>query len=144
MSLGKWLLKTFDNTNVDDLLEKVRQLENQVASLNDSLRKHVESEGRLSMQNKEMSDELSRQKSLLKGQDVTLKEREELISKLEKTVSELHNTIEVSHSKETELEQELTIEKSSLSKSESERDMMQKQLINCKANIDRLENIAVR
>lgn len=84
MSLGKWLLKTFDNTNVDDLLEKVRQLENQVASLNDSLRKHVESEGRLSMQNKEMSDELSRQKSLLKGQDVTLKEREELISKLEK------------------------------------------------------------
>lgn len=49
MSLGKWLLKTFDNTNVDDLLEKVRQLENQVASLNDSLRKHVESEGRLSM-----------------------------------------------------------------------------------------------
>ena len=75
MSLGKWLLKTFDNTNVDDLLEKVRQLENQVASLNDSLRKHVESEGRLSMQNKEMSDELSRQKSLLKGQDVTLKEK---------------------------------------------------------------------
>ena len=42
MSLGKWLLKTFDSTNVDDLLEKVRQLENQVASLNDSLRKHVE------------------------------------------------------------------------------------------------------
>jgi polyhydroxyalkanoate synthesis regulator phasin len=59
MSLGKWILKTFDKTDVDGISEKVDQLERQVSDLKEDLRKHKEGEENLSTQNEEFTAELS-------------------------------------------------------------------------------------
>lgn len=87
MSIGKWILKTFDDTNVDAIKTALQQLQTEVAQQQDLIRKYQESENSLKQQNQALQNTISITNNRLNHANADARDIKRLLEKERKQLS---------------------------------------------------------
>ena len=82
MSIGRWILKTFEKTDVNEIMSELQRLQNEVSNQKECIRQHKANEDKLSADIQLLQQSLTEcQKQLSSTSSILVSKNKELDSK---------------------------------------------------------------